>query len=68
MKITKLAKTANINDNTCKLSVEITIEPNDFECFDYQGLDMIPDRLIPDILMAIGKMYVGKIKDGKVVK
>ena len=66
MKITKLEKTANINDCKCKINVEITLDGEDFTAFDYQGFDMIPDKTIPDILVAVGRMYSNRIKKGKI--
>lgn len=63
MKITKLEKEANINSNTCKITLEITLDCSDFAEFDYTGIDKVPDDSIYDILIEAAKKARKKISD-----
>ena len=65
MKIVKLEKEVNYLTKKVIVRSEIELDMADFAEFDYQGFDVLDDRLISDILVAAGRMYKGKIKKGK---
>lgn len=67
MKISKLQKEVIVEKNKCRITVEIEIDPADFETYDYDGWDKIKDEDIPDILVALGRMYARRIKNGKIL-
>ena len=63
MKVSRLEKEVDTNKGQCKITLEITLDAADFATFDYQGYDMIEDKMIPDILLAVSRRL--KIKNGK---
>lgn len=66
MKITRLEKTANYNDHSVKVSLDVEITKEELENIGYEGLDLLPDYLISDLLVAVGRKYSGSIEDGKI--
>lgn len=62
MRITKLLKESNLDDDTAKIIVEITVPRQK----DYTGFDVFPDQLIPDLLLAMSRRY--KFVEGKLIE
>ena len=60
MKLTKLTKESNIQEDTAKIIIELEVSRPK----GYEGFDVFPDKLIPDLFVAASRKYI--VKKGKV--